>query len=98
METEKIEHTPGWPCGGQIKCPACCQRTETNDGPRHRADRPEREEAPSTTAVRLYVNPNATCTGSYGGKHHVRPCPQHHPGSYARMAPRRWKHRQGVAS
>lgn len=20
-------HTEGWPCGGQIKCPACCQNT-----------------------------------------------------------------------
>lgn len=61
--------------------------------PKHRADRPE--SAPitaSSSGVLLRFNPYAKCTGSAGG-HHVKPCPQHHPGSYARMAPRRWKHR-----
>lgn len=70
--------------------------TEQNDGPRHRADRPE-----SVTTGKLdlpRVNPYAVCTGSRDGKHHVRPCPMHHPGTYARIAPRRWKHRQAVTA
>jgi hypothetical protein len=29
-------HTPGWPCGGQIKCPACCAN---NHGPTCNPDR-----------------------------------------------------------
>lgn len=61
---------------------------------KHRADRPER--APLDTVGVLWMNPWVKCTGS-AGRHHVKPCPQHHPATYAKMAPRRWKHRQVTA-
>lgn len=66
---------------------------ETNG--KHRADRPERED---TGTFGVFINPNAACTGSNHGQHHTRPCPMHHPASYAKCSPRRWKHRQAVAS
>lgn len=72
----------------------CMETTQQTEGPRHLADRPERE---ATGALGVFINPNAACTGSEGG-HHVKPCPKHHPGSYAKVSPRRWKHRQAVTA